>query len=65
MEDDNRDPRRPGTVAATATVDARWDPGARVGEGGRRVVRAAGGAGSSVVFIIVGDFPTPLPTVAS
>ena len=56
LQDDDGYPRRPGTVVANATVDARRAPGARVREGGRRDFGAAGGACSSVV---------PRPTVAS
>ena len=68
-DDDNGDPSRPGTVTANATVDARWAPGARVGEGWwGEGVGAEGGAGSSFVVIInvdIDDFPIPLPTIAS
>ena len=65
LENDDGDPRRSGTVAANATVDVRRVLGARVGEGGRRGVRSAGGAGSLVFFVNVDDFPIPFPTVAS
>ena len=59
-EDDNGDPRRPGTLAVDTNSDARRVPGSRVVEGGKRGVGAAGGAGSLVVFNVnVDEFPIP------
>ena len=63
----NEYPRRLVTFAANATVVVTRLPGARVGEVGRRGVRSAGGAGSSVVVVNVNvnDFPLPPLTIAS
>ena len=59
MEDDNRDPRRPGTISENATVDLRWALGARFREGGRTGVGATGGAG----YLVVVNNPPPPPMV--
>ena len=53
-EDENGDPRRPGTITANANVDAGRVPGAIFGEGGRRGVRDEDGAGS-LVFVVNTD----------
>ena len=52
-QDDDGDPRWPDSVASKMTVDARRAPGARFREVGRRGVGAAGGTGSSDVFVNV------------
>ena len=66
-EDDNGDPRQTGNIVANTTVGKIRAMGARVGEGERRGVGAAGGEGSSVVFFYVNvdHFHLPPLTVAS
>ena len=53
MEDAGGDTRRPGTIVANVTIDKRPALGETVIDGGRRDIRAAGGAGSSVFIINV------------
>ena len=52
-EDDERDPRRPSTVAANMTVNTKRLPGARVGGGGRKGVGSAGSGRSSFIVVNV------------